>query len=56
MKAKNTKRDPRVAISVVDFNLYKEVQIRGGWWSGVRSLNLAAERKQRYPYAARRIE
>jgi PPOX class probable F420-dependent enzyme len=30
LKAKNTKRDPRVAISVVDFhNPYEEVQIRG---------------------------
>jgi PPOX class probable F420-dependent enzyme len=30
LKAKNVKRDPRVAISVVDFhNLYEEVQIRG---------------------------
>jgi PPOX class probable F420-dependent enzyme len=30
LKAKNTSRDPRVAISVVDFNNpYEEVQIRG---------------------------
>ena len=30
LKAKNTRRDPRVAISVVDFkNPYEEVQIRG---------------------------
>lgn len=30
LKAKNTKRDPRVAISIVDFtNPYEEVQIRG---------------------------
>jgi PPOX class probable F420-dependent enzyme len=30
LKAKNTRRDPRVAISVVDFNNpYEEVQIRG---------------------------
>lgn len=30
LKAKNTKRDPRVALSVVDFtNPYEEVQIRG---------------------------
>ena len=30
LKAKNTQRDPRVAISVVDFtNPYEEVQIRG---------------------------
>lgn len=30
LKAKNTKRDPRVAVSVVDFkNPYEEVQIRG---------------------------
>ena len=30
LKGKNTKRDPRVAISVVDFtNPYEEVQIRG---------------------------
>lgn len=30
LKAKNTKRDPRVALSIVDFtNPYEEVQIRG---------------------------
>jgi PPOX class probable F420-dependent enzyme len=30
LKAKNTKRDPRVAVSIVDFtNPYEEVQIRG---------------------------
>ena len=30
MKAKNTRRDPRVALSIVDFkNPYEEVQIRG---------------------------
>lgn len=30
LKAKNTRRDPRVAISVIDFdNPYEEVQIRG---------------------------
>jgi|SRR5215831_17259645 len=30
LKGKNTKRDPRVAISIVDFtNPYEEVQIRG---------------------------
>lgn len=30
LKAKNTRRDPRVALSVVDFaNPYEEVQIRG---------------------------
>ena len=30
LKAKNTKRDPRVAISIVDFhNPYEEAQIRG---------------------------
>lgn len=30
LKAKNTRRDPRVAVSVVDFhNPYEEVQIRG---------------------------
>jgi PPOX class probable F420-dependent enzyme len=30
LKAKNTRRDPRVAISVLDFhNPYEEVQIRG---------------------------
>jgi PPOX class probable F420-dependent enzyme len=30
LKAKNTRRDPRVAISIVDFNNpYEEVQIRG---------------------------
>jgi PPOX class probable F420-dependent enzyme len=30
LKAKNTKRDPRIALSVVDFkNPYEEVQIRG---------------------------
>jgi len=30
LKAKNTRRDPRVAVSVVDFNNpYEEVQIRG---------------------------
>jgi len=30
LKAKNTKRDPRVAVSVVDFvNPYEELQIRG---------------------------
>ena len=30
LKARNTKRDPRVAISIVDFtNPYEEVQIRG---------------------------
>jgi PPOX class probable F420-dependent enzyme len=30
LKAKNTQRDPRVAISIVDFNNpYEEVQIRG---------------------------
>jgi PPOX class probable F420-dependent enzyme len=30
LKAKNTRRDPRVALSIVDFtNPYEEVQIRG---------------------------
>ena len=30
LKAKNTRRDPRVAVSIVDFtNPYEEVQIRG---------------------------
>jgi PPOX class probable F420-dependent enzyme len=30
LKAKNTKRDPRIALSIVDFdNPYEEVQIRG---------------------------
>lgn len=30
LKAKNTERDPRVAVSVIDFtNPYEEVQIRG---------------------------
>jgi hypothetical protein len=30
LKGKNTKRDPRVALSIVDFkNPYEEVQIRG---------------------------
>jgi PPOX class probable F420-dependent enzyme len=30
LKAKNTKRDPRIAISIVDFNNpYEELQIRG---------------------------
>ncbi len=30
LKAKNTKRDPRVALSIVDFaNPYEEVQLRG---------------------------
>jgi len=30
LKARNTKRDPRVALSIVDFtNPYEEVQIRG---------------------------
>jgi PPOX class probable F420-dependent enzyme len=34
LKAKNTRRDPRVALSIVDFgNPYEEAQIRGIAWS-----------------------
>jgi hypothetical protein len=29
VKAKNTRRDPRIALSIIDFDPYREVQIRG---------------------------
>jgi PPOX class probable F420-dependent enzyme len=37
LKAKNTGRDPRVALSILDFrDPYREVQLRGGVWNGGR--------------------